>query len=204
MGEFKTRKVLYGVGSRIGDAPVRFNGKNNFEYRTWANMLKRCYSKISLKDNPSYIDCTVCEEWLVYENFYSWVTSVNRKEGWHLDKDLLAKGNKEYSPDTCVFLPPNLNKLLIKTWVHRDGMPPGVFYDSDRSKYKSTVKLTINGVKNISIKRFSTLVEAAENYKHEKELSIRYVAEQYRGVIDDRAYSALINFKIEPTWRKEK
>ena len=35
-------------------------------------------------------------------------------EKWEIDKDVLLKGNKIYSEDTCVFIPPCLNLMLTK------------------------------------------------------------------------------------------
>lgn len=81
-------------------------------YQTWYDIFRRCYS--SWKRNPSYInykDCRVCDEWFVFSNFKSWMETQDW-EGKSLDKDILANGNKVYSPDTCVFISHELNQFL--------------------------------------------------------------------------------------------
>ena len=49
---------------------------------------------------------TICEEWLNYANFRIWFDEHYVPGKWQidLDKELLVQGNKEYSPETCVFL----------------------------------------------------------------------------------------------------
>lgn len=76
-------------------------------------MKQRCYSALFHQRRPSYIGCVVCDEWLVFENFYYWVVNQDWK-GKHLDKDILIPNNKIYSPDTCVFVSPKLNRLLTQ------------------------------------------------------------------------------------------
>lgn len=86
-------------------------------YHKWHNMLTRCYCKAYQKKNPTYQDCTVCEEWLTFSNFRRWMEQQDWK-GNHLDKDLLVTGNKIYSPQTCTFLHPTVNYFI------RDGIDP--------------------------------------------------------------------------------
>jgi len=72
-------------------------------YAVWSNMMRRCYDKLTQEKHPTYIGCTVCEEWHSYFCFYVWFFS-NYIEGRELDKDKKIKGNKIYSPETCVFI----------------------------------------------------------------------------------------------------
>lgn len=70
-------------------------------------MSERCYDKnVHKKYKPEYKDKTICEEWLNYANFRIWFDEHYVPGKWQidLDKDLLVQGNKEYSPETCVFL----------------------------------------------------------------------------------------------------
>ena len=192
-----THKQIYGIATRLGIAPVGGRDKRAFEYTTWANMLKRCYSEKELTINPSYEDKSVCKDWLLYENFYDWCISVRYKEkGWQLDKDLLVKGNKVYGPETCVFLPPRINGLILKCDKSRGDLPVGVHFDKNRLKYKATCQ---NEFDKQSQKRFFTIEETFNWYKGEKERVIKAVADRYKDVIDPRAYEALINYTVEIT-----
>jgi len=83
----------------------------------WRNMLYRCYGPTTV---PCYEDVTVCERWHDLSkfledikhlpNYYHWKT----KKGWELDKDARAiKGQpKVYSPETCCFIPSEVNSSL--------------------------------------------------------------------------------------------
>lgn len=98
-----------GVGF-VGVGPYPTNDRDM--YNSWASMIARCYRK-KLKDRyPTYAECYCTEEWKNYQNFCEFYTKDKwRRKGWQLDKDLLVLGNKIYSPETCVFLPPELNTL---------------------------------------------------------------------------------------------
>lgn len=123
------RKPLYGVG--INDSKYviskMIDGKMRLcpIYRVWANMLTRCYREEYSREFPTYKDCTVCDEWLLFSNFAEWAED-KIKDGYDLDKDIIKIGNKIYSPDACVFLPKAINYLIsgakrnskYKTGVH--------------------------------------------------------------------------------------
>lgn len=81
-------------------------------YRTWINMLKRCYSAKEQQRCPTYYGCSVSEDWLVFTNFKNWMELQNY-QGKHLDKDILVRGNKVYSKDTCVFVDSKVNTFLL-------------------------------------------------------------------------------------------
>ena len=66
----------------------------------------RCYSEKSRAENPTYVGCTVCREWHNFQNFAKWYDDNYPSDGheYHLDKDILIDGNKEYSPVACMFV----------------------------------------------------------------------------------------------------
>lgn len=80
-------------------------GKIYKNYNTWSAMLARCYKP---SQQESYIGCTVCKEWHNFQNFAKWFEE-NYVEGWALDKDILISGNRVYSPETCCFVPSEIN-----------------------------------------------------------------------------------------------
>lgn len=80
-------------------------------------MLNRCCSGKLHKRESTYINCKVCDEWLNFQNFSEWFkNNYYEVEGqrMELDKDILNKGNKIYSPNTCIFVPHNINNLFTK------------------------------------------------------------------------------------------
>lgn len=94
-------------------------------YTTWRNMLRRCYNKASLKTHHTYGSCSVCEEWIYFSVFKSWMEKQDW-QGKNLDKDFLRGEDKIYSPETCVFISQKLNKFItVKTKV-REGLLAGV------------------------------------------------------------------------------
>ena len=110
-------------------------------YRTWHNMLKRCYSERFHKARPTYIGCEVCPEWKLFSQFRSWMDTQDRV-GKQLDKDFLGDG-KLYSPETCCFVPKWLNSLLIDCGRARGKYPTGVY--QHHNKFQAQIR--INGVR---------------------------------------------------------
>lgn len=109
MRNFKAKP--FGVGIR--DLPSRENGEKTKAYKAWMYMLRRCYHKSFLDKNPSYHGCFVREDWLTFSNFAKWY-SINHREGFHLDKDILSPtGVSYYSASTCVYVPRYINNLVM-------------------------------------------------------------------------------------------
>lgn len=106
---------VYGVGF-LGDGVYKSNsrgsGREASGYCCWNNMLKRCYDERYQEKHPTYKVCKVHKDWHNFQNFAKWFEE-NYKEGFHLDKDLLYKGNKEYGPDTCIFVPSQINTFTL-------------------------------------------------------------------------------------------
>lgn len=98
-----------------GKYKSRINGIQPKSYKTWLEMLRRCYCPKSLEKNPTYKDCKVCDEWHNYQNFAKWFDETYI-EGHHLDKDIKGNG-KLYSPSTCTWVTQaDNNKANAKTW----------------------------------------------------------------------------------------
>ena len=193
----KLAPSLHGVGI-VGDFSKEDMLSKQPEYILWCNMLTRCYSVRYHNNNPSYKDCTVSDNFKYYPYFKEWCNNqlgYNVKE-FALDKDILVKGNKAYSEDTCCFVPSAINNLFVKSNSSRGDLPIGVSFDKDSQKYRP--HLSMNG-KVSHLKRVDTVEEAFSMYKHLKEGHIKDIAEKYKGQIDKRVYQALLNYKVEIT-----
>lgn len=187
-------QLVQGVGINDRSISSQLNGKDTIEYTLWHNMLKRCYSKPYLEKQPTYIGCSVSDNFKYYHLFHAWCqTQVGfGKEGYQLDKDLLIKGNKVYSEHTCVFIPKSLNLLLTKRTLDRGLLPIGV--NKHGSKFKAQCSLVD---KRIYLGLFDTPELAFEAYKLTKENHIKDIALKYKDFIDTRAFNALINYKVD-------
>ena len=192
--------TVFGVGI-TGLEPTRDeNGEVLDSYKCWCNMLKRCYSAKCQKKHSTYIDCRVCDEWLYYPNFKKWYDEnyyeINNKTS-QLDKDILVKGNKIYSSDTCVFVPNFINKLFVKRQNYRGDFPIGVWYDKTNKIYTAKLSIFKDGKKTLKyLGCFNTPNEAFEVYKQAKEEYIKEVADEYKDKIPAKLYEAMYAYEV--------
>ena len=190
---------VYGVGILGTKYPSTINGIHTKEYKLWQNMLVRCYSDSSKKRRPTYEGCEVSDNFKNYEYFYEWCHKQIgfSNQDWHLDKDLLVKGNKVYSETTCVFLPNEVNSLLTKRTASRGEHLIGVSWHKRDKAFRARVNK--NKGKSEHLGLFKTEIEAFNAYKKAKEAFIKEQANKWKGQIDDRAYNALMNYTVEIT-----
>jgi hypothetical protein len=184
-----------GVGF-IGDG-IYSSNKNRRCYEVWSGLIKRGYSPKVKEKQPTYKDVTVCEEWHNFQNFAKWFEENYNPEimqDWDLDKDILLKGNKVYSPETCAFVPPVVNTLFVKRGNKRGCLPIGV------RKIDNCYVVRLNKHnESYYLGSFKTSEEAFNVYKVAKEEYIKEVAEKWKGIISDKVYQALYNYKVEIT-----
>lgn len=175
---------------------------NSKEYRTWYQMLKRCFDSKYKEEKPTYKNATCCDEWLSFENFYNWLKSQKNYNIWKdlkwsaIDKDIIKKNNKLYSPDTCFLVPVNVNNLFVKHDALRGNYPIGVsFIDG---KYMASCT---NSIKNtrVIIGTYDTEEEAFQSYKEYKEKFIKEIAdiEYSKGTITKKCRDAMYLYKVE-------
>ena len=132
----KRNRLVFGVGINDANYDIqKENGKLCSYYETWRNMLRRCYSTKFQANNPTYEGCTVCDEWLTFSNFKSWMEQQDWKDK-QLDKDLLIYKNKVYSPVTCCFIAKEINVVLTCVGaVTKGNYPFGVYYHKRDRKF---------------------------------------------------------------------
>ena len=180
------------------------NGKNTKVYDTWHAMLRRCYDSKYHEKYPTYKDCKVCEEWCNFQNFAKWYEDNYYEVGnetMNLDKDILFKYNKIYSPETCIFVPQTINKLFVKSDKSRGESVIGTHYLKN-GKYRAYCNLLnpkTGKSKQEYLGHYTTQQEAFEVYKYYKEKNIKEVASYYRNLITIKLYNALYNYEVEIT-----
>lgn len=183
---------IYGKGV-LGEG-FKQSESQSYSFRLWKNMLKRCYSEVSFKKSPSYEQCLTSETFNDYQQFKTWCNSQLGfgNTGWELDKDILVKGNKVYSEDTCCFVPKEINLLLVKHDKGRGDYLLGVDYHKNRKQFRARCS-------DKHLGWFNTELEAFYAYKQAKEAYIKEVANKWKDRIDPRVYEALMKYEVEIT-----
>lgn len=202
-GEVKSHFTasVFGIGV-TGLEPTRDeNGKMIDSYKCWKRMLQRCYSAKYQEKQPTYIGCCVSDDWLYYPNFKKWYDTnyyeINNKTS-QLDKDVLIKGNKVYSSETCIFVPNFINTLFTKRQKSRGELPIGVSYNKTNKKYQAQLSIFKDGKKtNKYLGCFDTPNEAFEVYRQAKEDYIKEVADEYKDRIPVKLYEAMYDYEVD-------
>lgn len=166
------------------------NNKNSREYMCWKHMIERCYVEKHSDKHKSYFGiCSICKEWLNFQNFAQWYeeNKYDVDERLHLDKDILIPGNKLYSPNTCLLVPQRINMLFLNKPNNR-GLPNGII------KYENGYLAKYCG-REIGI--YPTIDEAYSAYALTKKKEIVNVANEYRDIIPGKLYEALLNYEVK-------
>ena len=159
------KRKVYGVG--INDVPGAGKLAKQLPYTrihyytVWRNVLERCYSPIKQAKHPTYIGCTVDPRWHYLSNFKQWYDEQGDVIGKQLDKDIISPGNKVYGPDTCFFLPSQLNAFFIKRDKLRGKYTIGVYHDPRAALNKRFLcSMSIGSGKTKHLGYYSTPEEA--------------------------------------------
>lgn len=170
--------------------PTKIDGKPTKLFEIWRGIRKRCGKQ------KNYIDCKVCNEWMYdYQSFAEWATP-RYKDGWEIDKDLLVKGNKVYSPETCCFIPQHINTIIVKKNSRRGSCPIGVTYSKKDRLY---VAMVSEYCKWVYLGCYKDPISAFYAYKKEKERYIKEVANKWKDQLEPKVYDALMKYEVEIT-----
>ena len=167
--DFKTQEGLW-VKSFVSN-DVQYVTKG---YKVWNHVNTRCkVGGAAQRKQPSYVGCHTEGLFKCFQKFMDWyVNQVGYGlPRYHLDKDILVRGNKCYSESTCVLVPQSLNSFLLDHAIARGRYPQGVSWHKAGNGYLSN--LNIEGKKK-HLGIFPTASAAAKAYKVAKE------AEAYR------------------------
>lgn len=166
-------------------------------YKTWSSIILRSTNNKYRNKLPAYRDCTICEEWLTLSKFKEWFEDPTNgyQEGLQIDKDILVKGNKEYAPDKCCFVPREINTALA---TNPKGKCSIVGVKPNKSKFEA--RLSRYG-ERVYLGIFNTPEEAFQAYKLAKEQYIKELAEKYfqEGKITKMVYDALMKYEVDIT-----
>ena len=188
------RKPVYGWG--INDLPytvkpweVDENGKRVDPcpyYDRWIQVLKRTLSAKVKERRTCYTDAEICDRWQKASEFKAWIETQiweepGRPDKLQLDKDILIPGNKLYSPETCAFVPRELNCVLIV--IDNALGVPGVlqrFYKSGRERFVATI--TTRDVRK-DVGSYRTLIEAHAAWQLAKIERLEFELNEYRNLV---------------------
>lgn len=165
------------------------------EYLYWHKINTRCKSHYH-KSRPSYIGYNVAGDFKDYNKFVQWCRKTPEffNKGYVLDKDLLCKtkGKFEYSEDTCVFIPLEINSFLT---LNKSNVKcyTGVSFQVSCGRYIVSCS-QLNG-KNKTLARVACPVKGYEIYKAEKVRLAKVLADKYKDQVDGRVIEILSNFE---------
>lgn len=188
------RSLIYGIG--INDANYEVyttvEGKQTCcpLYTVWKSMLQRCYSDKWLAKYPTYKGCKVCNIWLSFMAFRSWMETQDWQDK-QLDKDLIGDG-KLYSPETCCFVEPWLNKLFNENLAKRGEWPLGVHWSERDSIFISSLR--VDG-KLQHLGCFNDCLEAHLTYLKAR---VKYIIEKMQDYSNPRVVEAVLNKANKP------
>lgn len=190
-------KLIYGIAYNSKGKYLANSGTGStVAYQAWFNMLTRCYCPKKHLIQPTYVGCSVAEDWLDFQDFAEWYHSHPYSElGYELDKDLLSPNNKVYSPSTCVFVPQELNKILCGRKSLRGKLPQGVTFNKRSARFK--VQLSANSCR-VHLGYFDCVNEAYQAYKTAKERHVKNKALEWANRIDWNVFQALMKWELNP------
>jgi len=180
------------IGEGIHESSI--DGKDTKKYKTWTGIIQRVKSDLTHSRQPTYKGISVCKEWECFQNFGDWYDDnfKDYMDKWHLDKDILVRGNRHYSPSTCCLVPVAINSLFTFKKPKREGQFLGITPRGKRFK----VKCSMWGVR-VYLGTFDTIEEAKIVYKKAKEKYIKEVADEWKPLIAPEVYQAMYNYTVD-------
>lgn len=180
-------KTCFGVGF-IGEGIFNSSIKNEHIgiYRIWSGMMSRGYSENWKGLKPTYADVVVCEEWHNLQVFGEWILNHPFYGlGYHLDKDLLFKGNRLYSPNTCTLIPDEIN-IIFKSYNVKNrkvDLPRCVDYEESSGMFR--VNGSLDG-KAVYVGRYKTVCEAERAALDFEQRRWKHLVNKWEGKVEDK------------------
>lgn len=191
----KELPCVYGVGYMgTGKYKTKIENRHTNNYAKWRSMIQRCYN--TGYDNPTYDECIVCKEWLNFQTFSDWYFDTYPEgSGFQLDKDVLCGGKGEvYSPETCCWLPANLNSLFTQRGNDRGDEPLGVFLNKNGTFVAQMARG--DGIGSHSLGTYKCRFTAFSVYKREKEKFVKQQAVEYKEQLTSEVIEAFNAYQV--------
>ena len=154
------------------------------EYTIWNSMRCRCnkgYAKLS-------------ED---FENFWEWLDWAKQQKGflcedesgkvYQMESDLFSTGEKVYSKDTVVFVPPAINQMCKPT--KKGDLPKGVQQFSGR--WKEYRAYGVEFGKQVHLGYYMTLEEAVSVAKKQRQSYIDKLKRIYGDTVEPKVFEVL-------------
>lgn len=188
-------KLTFGIGFNSGGLyEPSCNNSYTDCYNKWLSILKRCYYAKDKRTQRSYEGCTVFQPWHDFQVFAEWYYNTEYSDyGYALDKDLLSKGDKIYSPENCSFVPTEINNLLIANNARRGDYPQGVSLNKNKKRFIAHIRINSKS-KHLGV--FDTPSEAHQVYKIAKEAYVKEKALEWQDRIADNVFQALMDWQL--------
>ena len=164
-------------------------------YQTYNAMVSRTKTGGKVQARyPTYIGASNGFE--DFQTFADWATQQvgYGVPGFHLDKDLLVPGNKVYSPETCCFLPGEINNALRRgRSSKKSDCPVGIHHNN---KNGLAACIGIHG-KTVFLASTPTSTKAdmahlSRVYEKAKSAYLNALAVEHQLNLDPRAFEALM------------
>ena len=182
---------------RLAEASTTHGMCKTHLYHVWSSMLQRAGVRKGADEKKKRLyqvrGITVCDEWLVFENFRDWAISHGYKEDLQIDR---VNNDEGYCPENCRWVTPKENTNNRRNTIRlEDGTPLAMF--CSKVGIETTEK---NGKKT---KQYARIVDAYRRYhKAHPELieaanrtilEMRQCLELIRLLEDIRAFKAQLN-----------
>lgn len=202
-GEFRDRMQPSVCG--VGYGVLRSDSKKA-SFKAWHNMLNRCYSYDKVDKYITYGDCEVCDHWKNFRNFDAWYITTF-PEGvdikFELDKDMQIKGNRIYSPETCIWIPKKINQYIndvkgAHSVTGYKGVSPISKTGIDVIEGKYEVRCADGKGKRVYLGTVTDLEVGSKMYIEYKQSQLRLLAKEYlnKGLIPEEIFDIICRHEI--------
>lgn len=184
---------LQGVGFLgVGKHIAHTDKKTTEVYEKWQSIIQRCYNPYKLDKHRKFMNHTVCDTWHSFQDFAEWYTQLEYTDcNYQLVKNLIDLENTVYDATHCFLIPKSISMSLAL--AKHGKYPYGIKFNKAKGKYQVVLHKKSTGG---ALTSYDTLKQAIAGYVDHKEQHVKELANEWRNVISNRTYIALMSWKI--------